>query len=318
VRHATHSTKTMTASKHVCLPCVNRDPVPSEPSLPAQATPDADEPKSLICPITKSLFRDPVIVPESGYTYEKKALVRHLKGPRKKDPITQQHVTGEFQVNRAIRDAVAEWLHRHPGIIPHGWDTRDPENESSSLPRPSQGCKQLHAWRTLRETIRRCHSLRGKNPELIRRCTLITDSNMFVKEIHLTGLRLRQIPNEVYVFKTLESLFIDDNMISKLSPKISLLTNLRVLNASNNLLRKLPEEVCDLKNVQTLNFNDNGLMSLPKSINSLRELRELHVCNNRLEYLAINSDALPVLRRVYVAGNPLKHVAHTLDTDVIM
>ena len=44
-------------------------------------TPDADldaEPEELICPITRTMFRDPVMVVDSGQTYERSAILSHL------------------------------------------------------------------------------------------------------------------------------------------------------------------------------------------------------------------------------------------------
>ena len=50
-------------------------------------TPDADldaEPDVLVCPITRTMFRDPVMVVDSGHTYERSAICRTsgATGPR--------------------------------------------------------------------------------------------------------------------------------------------------------------------------------------------------------------------------------------------
>jgi leucine-rich repeat protein SHOC2 len=44
--------------------------------------PDADldaEPEVLMCPITRTIFRDPVMVLESGHTYERRAILLHFE-----------------------------------------------------------------------------------------------------------------------------------------------------------------------------------------------------------------------------------------------
>ena len=44
--------------------------------------PDADldaEPEELLCPITRTVFRDPVFVLESGHTYERSAILSHFR-----------------------------------------------------------------------------------------------------------------------------------------------------------------------------------------------------------------------------------------------
>ena len=43
--------------------------------------PDADldaEPEELMCPITRAVFRDPVMVVDSGHTYERSAILSHF------------------------------------------------------------------------------------------------------------------------------------------------------------------------------------------------------------------------------------------------
>ena len=55
--------------------------------------PDADldaEPEELLCPITRSVFRDPVIIVESGHTYERSAILAHFERNGAKDPLTRR------------------------------------------------------------------------------------------------------------------------------------------------------------------------------------------------------------------------------------
>ena len=57
--------------------------------------PDADladldaEPEELMCPITRTMFRNPVIVVDSGHTYERSAVLSHFERNGAKDPLTQ-------------------------------------------------------------------------------------------------------------------------------------------------------------------------------------------------------------------------------------
>ena len=55
--------------------------------------PDADldaEPEELLCPITRTMFRDPVVVVESGHTYERSAILSHFGRNGAKDPLTRR------------------------------------------------------------------------------------------------------------------------------------------------------------------------------------------------------------------------------------
>ena len=83
------------------------------------------EPDHLLCPITRDMFRDPVILIESGHTYENAAIQRHLR-LRRTDPRTNVRVQSiALSTNMAIRMAVDAWLADNPGVTPDGWDSRE-------------------------------------------------------------------------------------------------------------------------------------------------------------------------------------------------
>ena len=83
------------------------------------------EPDHLLCPITRDMFRDPVILIESGHTYEKAAIEQHLRY-RRTDPRTNVRVQSiALSTNMAIRMAVDAWLADNPGVTPDGWDSRE-------------------------------------------------------------------------------------------------------------------------------------------------------------------------------------------------
>jgi len=79
----------------------------------AAAANDDDEnaPSHLRCAITGEVFRDPVVLIESGHTYERAAIARWLasKFPMT-DPTTNVEVVhGEYVPNWALRASVDEW-----------------------------------------------------------------------------------------------------------------------------------------------------------------------------------------------------------------
>ncbi|KAH8940186.1 hypothetical protein BDL97_15G075500 [Sphagnum fallax] len=75
----------------------------------------AEVPDHFCCKITMDLFRDPVITP-SGVTYERSALLEHLRKVGNFDPLTRTPLTPE-QVfpNLALKEAVQAFL------AEHGW-----------------------------------------------------------------------------------------------------------------------------------------------------------------------------------------------------
>jgi leucine-rich repeat protein SHOC2 len=92
--------------------------------------PDADldaEPEELWCPITHAMFRDPVMVVESGHTYERSAILEHFEQRNEaKDPLTRRALSStKVMTNWAVRQIVQAWLDKHPGVTPDGWDSRE-------------------------------------------------------------------------------------------------------------------------------------------------------------------------------------------------
>ena len=95
------------------------------------------EPDHLLCPITRDMFRDPVILIESGHTYEKVAIEHHLRY-RRTDPRTNVRVQSiALSTNMAIRMAVDAWLADNPGVTPDGWDSRELLSPNTGQHRPT-------------------------------------------------------------------------------------------------------------------------------------------------------------------------------------
>eukprot|EP01024_Parvocaulis_polyphysoides_P013508 TRINITY_DN15282_c0_g1_i2.p3 TRINITY_DN15282_c0_g1~~TRINITY_DN15282_c0_g1_i2.p3 ORF type:complete len:194 (+),score=27.97 TRINITY_DN15282_c0_g1_i2:106-687(+) len=84
---------------------------PSEKQLSYNTLFGDDDPVDLCCPITQDLFRDPVLLVNSGHTYERYAIEQWLTGERRRtDPITGQQLTDFVLVpNHAVKQAVELW-----------------------------------------------------------------------------------------------------------------------------------------------------------------------------------------------------------------
>jgi hypothetical protein len=99
--------------------------------------PDADldaEPEVLMCPITRTMFRDPVFVFDSGHTYERSAILSHFERNGAKDPLTRRALSStKVMTNWAMRNVVQDWLDKHPGVMPDGWDNRELLEPSKEL-----------------------------------------------------------------------------------------------------------------------------------------------------------------------------------------
>ena len=72
-----------------------------------------DPPDPFCCKLTFEVFRDPVVSP-SGHTYEKLAILEHLKKVGSFDPITREPLRAEqLRPNVALRNAAHAWLNQH-------------------------------------------------------------------------------------------------------------------------------------------------------------------------------------------------------------
>ena len=79
-----------------------------------------------MCPITRTMFRDPVFVVVSGHTYERSAILSHFEHNGAKDPLTNCALSSaKVMTNWAMRNVVQDWLDKHPGVTPDGWDSRE-------------------------------------------------------------------------------------------------------------------------------------------------------------------------------------------------
>ncbi len=91
-----------------------------------EETPEIDEPEWLCCPITNLMFRDPVMVPESGTTYELSTLEKWWKGKNPKDLFSNEELWSmKVITNMDKRREVDSWLQKNPGYVPYGWESRD-------------------------------------------------------------------------------------------------------------------------------------------------------------------------------------------------
>uniref|UniRef100_A0A7S1SBN1 RING-type E3 ubiquitin transferase n=1 Tax=Alexandrium catenella TaxID=2925 RepID=A0A7S1SBN1_ALECA len=105
--------------------------------LLAAAPPPCEEPEHLLCPITYSLLRDPVVVAASGNTYERAAILAHWKRRGvAHDPLSNEELESDALVtNWGKRREVQAYLAVcGPGYIPEGWDSRE-------MPAPPVACE---------------------------------------------------------------------------------------------------------------------------------------------------------------------------------
>ncbi|XP_056139228.1 DISP complex protein LRCH3 isoform X2 [Lampris incognitus] len=123
----------------------------------------------------------------------------------------------------------------------------------------------------------------------------------------LSRNRLSELPVEVCVFVSLESLNLYQNCLRSLPDTIINLQALTYLNISRNQLSSLPAVVCSLP-LKVLIACNNKLLSLPEELGHLRHLTELDVSCNEIQTLPSQVGQLEALRDLNIRRNHLSRL----------
>ena len=205
-----------------------------------------DLPEELTCPITRTMFRDPVMVVDSGYTYEKSAILSHFELNGAKDPFTNCALSDTRVVtNWTVRQIVQAWLDRHPDVTPDGWDSRELLDVLPQLK------SQLHILRGLSPTLRNRWSL-NERPEDWKGVEL-ENGQVVGLELGSIGTQTTAFWAQLKSFPSLKRLNLGGNEPQKLTSvpaEIWQLTSLRELNLRHNRLTSLPAEIGQLTSLE--------------------------------------------------------------------
>uniref|UniRef100_UPI0037E7BB9C DISP complex protein LRCH3 n=1 Tax=Semicossyphus pulcher TaxID=241346 RepID=UPI0037E7BB9C len=120
----------------------------------------------------------------------------------------------------------------------------------------------------------------------------------------LSRNRLSELPLEVCLFVSLESLNLYQNCLRSLPDSLLNLQALTYLNLSRNQLSVLPVVVCSLP-LKVLIACNNKLVSLPEELGQLRHLTELDVSCNEIQTLPSQVGQLENLRDLNIRRNHL-------------
>ena len=254
-----------------------------------------DEPEELMCPITRTMFRDPALVVDSGQTYERRAIRSHFRQARASaprstpvmDPVTRTPLySTRTVVNWVARRCVEAWLQRHPGRIPEGWD-------GSRELGPAGGFKgvrpeDLDALNTLTWTMdaSRVHHWPSKG------CARQQDESQWVgvsfEDGRVMELDLEKgdvtgaVPKVIGAFTAMETLDLMSNDITSIPKEIGACVSLRRLVLTGNSLKTLPKAIGQLASLKTLLISENELKTLPAEIGNLTQLEELDASWNKM------------------------------------
>jgi len=121
--------------------------------------------------------------------------------------------------------------------------------------------------------------------------------------LDLSGLRLREIPAEVWNYQHLIELNLGGNRLRSLPPEIARLENLERLYLDDNRIEALPPEIGMLPRLKWLDLDANRLHDLPPEMARLQELTHLKLQHNRFKTFPGVILELPHLELLFLAGN---------------
>ena len=278
--------------------------------------PDADlvvEPDMLLCPITRTMFRDPVMVVDSGHTYERSAIESHFQCNGAKDPLTGLSLSSaRVMTNWMARQIVQAWLDKHPDVTPDGWDSREllePSKDDGTRTFDDEGdVGVLRTWRAMCPELQEMFG-RWPEDEQPEDWEGVTMEDGRVVKLDMEGFGLTgAVLAEVGQLTSLRHLNLCNNQLTSLPAEIGQLTSLDVLNLYGNQLTSVPPEIGQLASLEWLYLHGNQLTSVPGEIGQLMFLTGLSLQDNKLTSLPAEFGQLMSLTALFLSGNELTSV----------
>ena len=273
--------------------------------------PDADldaEPEVLMCPITRTVFRDPVVVVDSGHTYERSAILSHFERNGAKDPLTRRALSStKVMTLWSMRNVVQAWLDKHPGVTPDGWDSREllePSKDDGTFDDEGD-VGVLRTWRAM------CPELQYMWPEdeQPEDWKGVTIENGRVVKLKLENFGLTgAVPADIGQLTSLTKLNLNRNQLTSLPAEIGQLTSLTRLDLFGNQLTSVPAEIGQLTSLEGLDLRYNQLTSVPAEIGQLASLRKLSLGGNQLTSVPAEIGQLTSLKCLDLHENQLTSV----------
>ena len=174
------------------------------------------------------MFRDPVMVVDSGHTYDRNEITQHF-AHNNTDPKTNLRLRSTRVVtNWGLRAAVEEWLNRHPDVTPDGWDSRELLPVQVEAPvqttEPGHGdALVLQMWRDMCPELQAIWEV-DRPVEQWRGVTMLDGR---VVRLQLSGVSLSQVvPACIGRLTALQALNLNSNQLTNLPAEMGQLTSL--------------------------------------------------------------------------------------------
>lgn len=127
----------------------------------------------------------------------------------------------------------------------------------------------------------------------------------------LSYLDLTKIPSGIPELAHVEFVDLDQNLLSRLSPEITKMSQLKALRVDSNELETI-ETISDLPALNVLYLKNNRLTTLPDDFGDLSSLRFLNLRSNRLSSLPESFAKCTELEYLILGGNELTQLPSNL------
>lgn len=128
------------------------------------------------------------------------------------------------------------------------------------------------------------------------------EKNNHLKELHLIGNNLLQIPVDIDHLTALEFFECTGNKIEMLPKNFSKLTYLNTLILKGNNINIFPEEILKLQNLNVL-WVSNAIKTIPENINVLSQLEKIAFTNTAVSTLPKSFSRLKNLKHIDLSNN---------------
>ena len=223
------------------------------------------------------------------YTYEKIAQEANETIDKVKRLFNPQWGNGQYKIGEEAVEAICTVLNLQPENIVANW-------YAVEIPTSDSGIQEL--------TEKEESNLDAPYNKALRKIERAARDGL--EELDLSGMRLTELPEEIWQLTNLRILDLNNNHLKSLPSKIFQLTNLTELYLYVNPLRNLSSEIGQLVNLKILDLSSTSLRGLPSENFQLTNLTELHLSDNSLNGLPSKIFQFTNLTKLYFRYNSLE------------
>jgi len=103
-----------------------------------------------------------------------------------------------------------------------------------------------------------------------------------VYRLDLSGQKLKEVPEGVFLLKNLNALDLSNNKLKVLPDRLQELRYMQEFRASRNKLTEVPKSFCRLTHLKRLDLSRNALTGLPTCVGAFKEMVSLDLWDNDL------------------------------------